>query len=287
MKLSNLMKMTMPTVILGWALSGSSAWAGNCPLIPDGTANMEDSDAADLFSDGKFAQVEAALEKRHRKNLASEGGDLLTLRNIDAMVQISGQQENLIRMWADQRPQSFFSQFTAGMYYADKSGNMFGGRPLSQAGQGELNQSRKLAGMAIGYLQKAMQLDPHSALPQGMMLNIACVQGQAAGKNAQQWLQAANQVDPKNLFARIQATQFLSPRWCGSFQILDQMVQQAAKSLSAQAEHYLAYNVVLAKASHEEIIAQDKAKANAFYKQAKGMCENSEKAQQGVIRTYQ
>jgi len=287
MKLSNLIKITLPVVIaVAGVFNIGSAQADQCPLVPDGRASMEGSQAADLLSDGKFEQVEAILEKWHRKNLSSEGGDLLTLRNINELLQLSMRQENLVRMWADERPQSFFSQLTAGIYYIDDAGHVLGGRPMSQVSPGQLKKVRQLNETAAGYLHKAMQLDPRSALPQGMMIDVACVQGQVDGKTAEQWLQAANEVDPKNLAARIQAVNYLSPRWCGSFELLDQMVQDAAKSLSAESAHYLEYNVVLAKASHEEVIAKNKLKANELFKRAKNMCENSDAAREGVIRTY-
>jgi len=283
-------KMALTATALAAALgvfSAGNALAGECALSGELKATLEGSEAADLLRSGKFAQVEAYLQKRHKKNLSSEGGDLLTARDIYELLQLSMREENLVRMWADERPESFFSQLTAGYFYVNKAGSVQGGRPMSKLNKSQLKDIRDLQDKAVGYLQKAMQLDPRSALPQGAMIGIACQQGQVAGKNAEQWLQAANQVDPKNLDARIEATNYLSPRWCGSFELLDQMVQQASKSLPSKDAHYLEYNVVMAKASHEEIIAKNKPKANELYKRAKSMCENSETAQDGVIRTYQ
>jgi hypothetical protein len=248
---------------------------------------MEGFENAKLLSDGKFSQVEANLEKWHKKNLSSDGGDLLTLRNIVELLQLSGQQENLVLMWADQSPKSFFAQLSAGFFYSDQASNARGNDFISKTNERQLANMKKLDETATEYMQKAMQLNARSALPHSAMLGIAARgEGQAAGKSAEQWLQAANQVDPKNLAARIKAVNFLSPRWGGSFELLDQMTQQARKPLSAKSAHYLEYNVVLAKASHEEIIAKNKAKANELYKRAKEMCENSETAQEGVIRTY-
>ena len=43
----------------------------------------------------------------------------------------------------------------------------------------------------------------------------------------------------------------------------------------------------MGKANHEEIITQDNTKAYKLYKQAKGICENSESAQKGILRTSQ
>ena len=285
-KIKTALMATVLTVALG-VFSAGSAQAGECALSGERKATLEGLDAANLLRSGKFAQLEDYLQKRHKKNLSSEGGDLLTARNIYELLQLSMREENLVRMWTDERPESFFSQLTAGYFYADKAGNIGGGRPLSKLNKNQLKNMRDLQDKAVAYLQKAMQLDPRSALPQGVMIGIACQQGQAAGKDAEQWLQAANQADPKNLDARIAATNFLSPRWCGSFELLDQMVQQASKSLPAKDARYLEFKVVLAKASHEEVIAKNKPKAHELYKRARSMCENSEGAQDGVVRTYQ
>ena len=266
-------------------LAPGMAHAGECALVPKDSTGVESYEPSRLLDTGKFAQVDAALEKLHKKNLSSDGGDLLTLRTMNDL--LAGRQENLVRMWADERPQSFFAQLAAGIFYSDRAANARGNRTISQTSKDQLRQMSALDDKSMVYLKKAMQLDPRSALPHGMMLVIAGQEGQADGKTAEQWLQAANQVDPKNMMARIQAVRYFSPRWGGSYELLDQMVQQAAKSLSAQSAHYLEYNVVLAKASHEEVIAKNKSKAHELYKRAKGMCENSETAQEGLVRTYQ
>ena len=265
------------------------AQAKQCSLIPSDKTNMDEFEIGELLRNGKYPELEARLEKLHRKNLDSDGGDLLTLREMDPILAIAGQGRTLtvLRMWVDARPDSFFGQWALGMTYADAAGNFLGGKPMSAASKSDLNKIHTLDETAIGYLQKAMQINPRSALPHSIMLTIAGHEGQAAGKTSEQWLQAASEVDPKNLAARIQATRFLSPRWGGSFDLLDKMVQQSEKSLSSDAAYYLRYNVVIARASHEEVITKNKAKANDLYKQAKSMCENSSSAQDGIIRTYQ
>jgi hypothetical protein len=269
------------------ALATSVATGRECALIPSGEANIETFEIAEQLSDTKFAEVEAALAKRHRKNLDSDGGDLLSLRDIVAIIQLSGSQQNLVRMWAEQRPQSFFSQYTAGVYFADRAGGILGGKPVSQGTASQLKNLQDLGETAERYLQNAIRLDQKSALPHAAMLGIAQTRAQAGGRTAAQWLQSANKVDPKNLAMRINAVNYLSPRWGGSFELLDQMSQQADKVLSANAAHYLRYNVQLARASHEEVIAKNKPAAHVLYKQAVDMCANSKTARDGSIRTYQ
>ena len=284
MKMLNFGKMTMTAFILG-ILAVGNVQAGQCSLIPNDTINIKEYEIQQLLRNGKFLQLEEILEKLHRKNLTSDGGDLLTSRMISLI--LIPQNENSLQMWIDQRPQSFFAQLSTGIFYFNHAAYARGYKFISETSPAQLAEMNKIDEKAVGYLQKAMQLDPHSALPQGVLLGIAAREDEAAGKNAAQWLQAANQADPKNLAARIKAVNFLSPRWGGSFELLDQMVEQAKKSLPSQSNNYLEFEVIMEKASHEEVIVKDKQKAYELYKRAKDMCENSEAAQNGIIRTYQ
>lgn len=257
-----------------------------CPLIPTGVAEMEETERAQMLGDFKYAELEKELAKQHSKNLSSAGADLLTVRDLLNMQQVAGGQENLMRMWADERPQSFFAQLNAGLYYVNQAFYARGNEAASQTSSAQMRKAKQITDVAQGYLQKAMALDLHSALPSAMMIGLASIQGEAGGRNASQWLQAANQIDPKNLSARIQAVNYLSPRWGGSFEALDQMASQADGALSKEGAHYLKYNIVIGKASHYEVIERNGAKALEFYKQAKAMCDNSQSARSGIVRNY-
>ncbi|MCO5337545.1 DUF4034 domain-containing protein [Delftia tsuruhatensis] len=270
------------------SLSAATAtYAAQCPLIPDGNATLEESERAALLSEFKFEALDKELARKHKKNLSSSGGDLLTMRDLLGLQQLSLQEENVMRMWADQQPKSFFAQLNAGLYYGNKAFGARGEAPASRVTGSQWNSVKQLSAKAQPYLQKAMALDARSALPQTMLIGLAAMENQVGGRTAAQWLQAADQADPKNLAARVNALNYLSPRWGGSLEGLDQMVSQAVKSLPSASAGYLQYNLVLAKASHYEVVDKDKSKAQALYKQAKDMCDNSEAARAGMVRTYQ
>ncbi len=259
---------------------------GECGLIPPDTANIEDSRRADLLNAFKFAQLEDELNMLHKKNMSSDGNDLLTLRNLVELERMGSRSESLVRMWVDQRPQSFFAQLFAGMFYEDKAQSARGTGYASGVRPEQWQAIKKYSEQANGYLQKAMSLDPKSALPHAIFITLSGKGESVGGRTVLQWQQAADQVDPKNMAARIQSMNYLSPRWGGSFEILDKMVADADKSLSSATEHYLKYNLVIAKASHYEVIEKDKAKAQELYKQAQTICTNSETARAGMLRTY-
>lgn len=261
------------------------AHAAQCPLIPAGIPATEIFQASKLLQDGKFSEVDAILVKLHKNNLTSEGGDLLTSRHIDALVNLSEEKEELLRRWFDEQPQSFFSQLSAGIFFVIQASKARGTKFASETSQEQFKKMAEINLVAMDYLQKAMLLDASSALPHSIILGIAARQNFAAQKTPTQWLFAALQTDPNSLAARVNAMTYFSPRWGGSFEFLEQIVLQSEKSLSAQSVHYLRYNIVMEKAIHEEVVTKNKPQANELYKQALGMCENSTLAREGIERT--
>ena len=277
---------TIVKVALLSALLVGHAHATQCPLVPSSMAEP-DVIPAEKLAKKYLGEIEARLAKLHKTNLASDGGDLLTLRQIANLQTLNAMNDDMVLTWVNRYPHFFFGQLNAGIYFSNKATDARGPYVISKTSRKALDEMRQLNEVAIGYLLKAMELDASSALPQSILLVIAAQQGEAVGKTAEQWLQVAIQTDPKNLAARIQATFYLSPRWGGSFELLDHMAQEAEKSLSAQEAYYLRYNIVLQKAYDEEDVTQNISKAHWLYKQAKSMCENSPRAQEGIVRTYQ
>ncbi len=286
------LKKMMPFMAIAFAVltmvgcDSSTVANGECALIPAGVATSDGSRRAELLNAFKFAQLEDELTKLHKKNMSSEGGDLLTLRDLDDLQHQASRSENIVRMWIDQRPTSFFAQLFAGMFYEDKAQSARGHGYAASVRPEQLQSMKKYSEQANAHLQKAISLDPKSALPHAFLIVLSGRGEPVGGRTALQWQEAANQVDPKNMAARIQSMNYLSPRWSGSFEILDKVAADADKSLSSATGHYLKYNVVMAKASHYEVIEKDKAKALALYKQAQEMCSNSETARAGMLRVY-
>ncbi|MCC7067636.1 MAG: DUF4034 domain-containing protein [Burkholderiales bacterium] len=260
--------------------------AATCALVPSGRAHIEEVQRASLLGEMKFAELEKDLAKLHKKNMAAEGGDLLTMRDMQNLQRLSGQEEKLVRMWAQERPESFFAQLNAAAFYVDQAFFARGPKASTGVSRNQWSNARKIREVAVGYAKKAMALDARSALPQAALIGLAAIDGKADGRTPGEWLQSANEVDPINMAARVMATTYLSPRWGGSFEQLDQMATQAARTLPAATAHYLRYNVVMAKASHYEVMEKDNTKAQGLYKQARDMCENSETAREGFVRTY-
>ncbi|KAJ8136228.1 hypothetical protein OY671_010559, partial [Metschnikowia pulcherrima] len=152
------------------------------------------------------------------------------MRDSSGSQQSSSQEENVMRMWADQQPKSFFAQLNAGLYYGNKAFGARGEAPASSVTGSQWNSVKQLSAKAQPYSQKAMASDARSDWPQRMSVGWAAMENQVGGRTAAQWRQAADQADPKNSAARVNALNYSSPRWGGSLEGSDQMVSQAVKS---------------------------------------------------------
>ncbi|QNP49022.1 DUF4034 domain-containing protein [Diaphorobacter aerolatus] len=275
--------------LLAAALSASlwsTAQAGTCALIPSDVADMEDTERVELLEQFKFAELDNLLTKQARKRLSQPGGDLLTLREIIYLQSRAGSDGKLLRMWLDERPQSFFAQYNMGLFYGLRAFSARGTEAANKVSAAQIREVKKNSDVAVGYFQKAISLEPQFSLPYASLIGLAGIQGRAGERDAAQWLEAANQAIPKNVAARLQAISFLTPRYGVSYEFLDRMVAQAEKSLPSDAANYLKYNLVLEKANHFEVIERNKAQALALYKQARSMCDNSEVARAGIVRNY-
>ncbi|MDR2926374.1 MAG: DUF4034 domain-containing protein [Azoarcus sp.] len=287
MKTSKVVKAAVMALIVESAccvVTVASAQSGQCPLASGGSRYTEHSEASHMIMKGQFQQAEALLEKLHRRNLASSGGDLLTSRGLYRLLTLIPQTGDEVRRWADSQQQSFFAQLVAGIFYVNQAGRARGGKFSSETSRSQFAEMSRLDGVAISYLQKAMRLNPRSALPQSVMIIIGTRENKAAGKDARQWLQAAIQADPSTMAARATATTFLTPRWGWTFELLDQMILQAKESLTAENAHYLEFLMTRGKASHEEVIAKNISGARTLYQRAKEMCVNAADGQEEINR---
>lgn len=272
-------------IACGVAAAWSVVQAAPCALVPSGDATLEGVQRAELLRNGDFVKLEAELDRALKQ--AGKGGrtDLHVLRDLVDLHQLSGRDISLTQAWVELRPQSFFAQLAMGLAYAEQSTYARGERSAAQTSGGQMSEMQRLNQLAEKHLRQAAQLNPRSALPYNGLLQIAAQEGRSGEAGVQQQLQAANRADPANLGARSAAVRYLAPRWGGSFEQLDAMVQDAKPRLPADQWHYLSYNVVLEKASHAEVIERDKQAAAALYREALEMCSNSQVARQGLGRT--
>lgn len=84
----------------------------------------------------------------------------------------------------------------------------------------------------------------------------------------------------------ISAINYLSSRWGGVYEFLDDFTAQKVKVVFKASAHYFSYNLVLNKVIHYEMVEKDKVKAQALFKQAHGMYDKSLAARDGILRTY-
>jgi len=150
--------------LLAGLLLAGHARAAQCPLVPVGVPLAEAFQVSQLIKGDKFSEADEILEKLHQKNLLTEGGDLLTMRQMFDLQAVSPMNENLVRKWVDARPQSFFGQLNAGIFYSIKASDARGGEVASKTSKEQFKRMHEFNVIATGYLLKAMELDASSAI---------------------------------------------------------------------------------------------------------------------------
>jgi len=255
-----------------------------CELVYNGTASMAGEQRTKYLQIGDYAKLDAELEALWREHQKGRRSDLMIVRDLYEMFQMSGRDITLLKEWAEKSPGSFFANLA------------YGGQLMEQAHQARGNQSaartskQQLAGMqsiqqrGMQYLEAARKLKPDSALPFSGLIVMA---GSSEGSSAvMPVLQAANKADPKNLSARVAAMNYLEPRWGGSMELVEGVVTEAQQARLPEGQiNYLRFNLIMTKAGHQETIVRDKEAARGFYREALRMCNNSENAEAGLQRS--
>ena len=266
------------------ACLAQGAQAASCDMAARRLATMDGVNRAKLLQGGNFAKLDKEMDALMQQTGKSGRTDADMLGDLMMVHQLSGREIKLLRAWASDQPQSFLAQLALGIAYTESAGFYRGQGSAANTSRNQLDNMKKLYQSADEPLQKALQLNPKSALPYtGFM--AAAAMGASTGTTVQAYLQAANKADPKNLAARLTAMAYLSPRWGGSFELVDEVVKQAQSALPADQFKYLQYRAVMEKASDFEVIEKKPREANALYAQAKAMCDNAEAARDGWGRT--
>lgn len=262
------------------------SWATDpspCDLRQTGSANLYHMEMSDLLKIGEFQKLEASMEKHFEALLKEGNGDhLFNLTPFLNMTSKPGSQ--LMSQWKKEMPDAFFQNYTTGMNLIREVDHVRYGRAANAIDAKDREKISVLQKNAREALALAKTANPQRAIVDAALLEIdATNQGPEAIK-AQ--LKQANLAAPKNISARLSAINYLSPRWGGSFEAMDEIIDQA-KSEKLPASHiaYLTMAVENAKGSHFEVIERDKAKAREHYKKAYAICDKSDFAKNGLART--
>lgn len=224
-----------------------------------------------LIKEKNFAAVEDELTDKLKRYERGEYSDLVLYADVSNALRSDPAFEPLLAQWAAEKPGSFFARWLRAEYHSTlayaKRGSEFSGKTSTE----------QMAAMQAEFLKAApefkaaRELRPASALPQAGLIGIARAVG---GTGAVMDLAVdGERADPRNLAARHQAVYALAPKWGGSFEAMDQVVERAAKlPVDSARLRYLQYALEMAKANHYDVVTKEKTRAIGHWRRAVVLC---------------
>ncbi|MFN4117522.1 DUF4034 domain-containing protein [Acidovorax sp.] len=277
-------KILLATVMALFTHAASAKMPAGCELVYNGTASMAGAQRTKYLQLGDYAKLDTELEALWREHQKGRRSDLMIVRDLYEMFQMSGRDMALLKEWAEKTPGSFFANLAYGGQLMEQAHEARGYQSAARTSKQQLAAMQAIQQRGLQYLEAARKLKPDSALPFGGLIVMAGTR--EGGYAVVPVLQAANKADPKNLSARVAAMSYLEPRWGGSMDQVEGIVTEAQQARLPEAQvNYLRFNLVMTKASNQEAIVGNKAAARELYREALRMCNNSETAESGLQRT--
>jgi len=260
------------------------AQSGNCDPTPRAVVDTPAATAERLrqhLKDSRFDAVEDELADKLRRAERGEYNDLVLYLDILETAAADPALEPLLAQWVQAKPRSMVARLVKGNYHKNMG---YARRGLRFA---EKTSAEQFAAMeaefkkAVQELRVAMELRPGSTLPHASLLGIARA---SAGADAVRGLLAeAEKVDRGAMAARYVAIESLAPKWGGSFEDQDAVVQRATKAgLAAPKLRYLSHYVEMSRANHARTVTKEKTREIAHYRRAAELCVSAE-AWKGIL----
>jgi len=226
-----------------------------------------------LIKEKNFAAVEDELTDKLKRYERGEYSDLVLYGDVTNALRSDPALEPLLAQWAAEKPRSFFARWLRAEYHSAVGYAKRGAEFSSKTSAEQMAAMEAEFVKAAHEFKAARDLRPTSALPQAGLIGIARA---VVGSGAVMDLAVeAERADPRNLSARRQAVYALAPKWGGSFEAMDQLVDRAAKVPVGGAQlRYLQYSVEMAKANHHDVVTKEKTKAIGHWRRAVGLCSS-------------
>jgi hypothetical protein len=90
-----------------------------CELVYSGTANMEGASRAKHLNIGEYQKLDASLETQWAEHKKGHRSDLMIMRDLYELMQMSGRDLSLFQEWAEKNPNSFFANLAYGSYLTE------------------------------------------------------------------------------------------------------------------------------------------------------------------------
>lgn len=235
-----------------------------------------------LLKNGSFEELESNLTSRLKAYEAGKESDLVIFRDINFALTKSPELDRNIQKWVAAAPRSFFANLVAGAYYSNIGFEARGTGFASETSQQKFDLMRQGFDKSNLFLTEALTINPKSAMPYAPMLNMAAANVGVTSTSA--IFTESVRADPKNLLVRSWGITKFTPRWGGSFKMIDELIENAISTgLTEPQLRYLRYSQHMEQGSHYWSIDKQPALAATYYRKALNLCINSDRAAEGFI----
>lgn len=196
-------------------------------VVFNGPALAKSSAVAAQFIAGNHEAVEkhfSAMQKKFESGAATEYELLDAYKIFYAKEDVY---RNQFKAWIGSYPDSPYAYLARGIYFRKLGENRRGNKYIRQTPEENLRYMQKMHELAKKDLGVSLHLNEKSYLSALHLLNIAQFQGD--DRAADEYLEMANRLLPSNFIARARYLVHLTPRWGGSYELMDEFIERCRR----------------------------------------------------------
>jgi len=225
-----------------------------------------------LLKEKRYAALEDEFEAKQLKVQRGVLSDEMLRLDFEAAFDNDMAIEPLLSEWVNLYPRSYSARIARAYHYVSSGYAKRGDRFASETSREQFEAMERQFEKARADLDQALHLNEKSTLAHAKQLGLARSTGAYGGVD--KVLDEANKKFGKSLAIKVAAVVSLNPKWGGSFEKLDRLVEFAkASGMGIDAVTTLKFRVEIEKGNYYEVATKQLARATHHYRLAGEVCE--------------
>ncbi|MFT3898110.1 MAG: hypothetical protein QM719_10530 [Thermomonas sp.] len=175
------------------------------------------AEIAAMLDGGKVAELEALVDASQQRHFSDRdfGEDIHQIFD-RALFDASPESDRVTAKWLELAPGSAYANLARGQFLVSSAWDARGGKYASETPRASLQRMSELAGEAIPYLEKSLQIDPRLMPAYTVLINLGMMDSREdVEENA---FERAKKIDPACVELARMRMNALEPRWGGSYE---------------------------------------------------------------------
>lgn len=225
-----------------------------------------------LLRDRKFKEIESEIETRYQRVLGTGLRELHVYGLLDFVASGDPAFEPWLNEWVRDSSKSAWPLAVRAEYWKALGWKKRGNKFVNETTPEQFESFGVELEKSASDLEQALKLDPKNVMTYALYLGAS--KSPTAKRTTAELLNTANRIAPKNFVVRHAAIYMLSPRWHGSFEEMDAIVNGAKSAdMSKLDVMRLRYSVERAKGSHYWRVENNHGQAIASIERAIKICD--------------